>query len=270
MIALDRELVQRFSPLSNRPALAALFSIEKEVLDTLRPTLEHTVSHAKLGWWSDELERLALGRPAHPAAVALARVAEARGRSAPDLRALAEHASVALACIAFVERAELDAYLRHWASSVFRELSVLSAATADDPRHLPIAERLAARAGPAVREVELLFAFELHAPAGRVYTPIEPEQVATWTTRPLGEQPRHRLNNRLAQLEAELDGAVAEVPRPAHSTLASAIAWARLAQRTARLARGAAGLHGDLGRIEPLRRTIRAWRVAVRALHGAS
>ncbi|NDE01179.1 MAG: hypothetical protein EBZ91_05385 [Gammaproteobacteria bacterium] len=117
MIALDRELVQRFAPLSNRPALAALFSIEKEVLDTLRPTLEHTVSHAKLGWWSDELERLALGRPAHPAAVALARVAEARGRSAPDLRALAEHASVALACIAFVERDELDAHLRHWASA---------------------------------------------------------------------------------------------------------------------------------------------------------
>jgi phytoene synthase len=270
VIALDRELVQRFAPSQNRPALAALFSIEKEVLDTLRPGLEHTVSHAKLGWWSNELERLALGQPAHPATVALARAAEDRGRSPPDLRALAEHASVALACIAFVERAELDAHLRHWASSVFRELSLLGAATADDPRHLPIAERLAARAGPAVREVELLFAFELHAPIGRVYTPIEPDHVATWTARPLGDQPRHRLNDRLMQLDVELDAAVAEVPRPARTTLASSIVWARLAQRTACLARGAAGLQGDLGRIEPMRRTIRAWRIAVRALHGAS
>ncbi len=270
MIALDRELVQRFAPSPNRPALAALFSIEKEVLDTLRPGLEHTVSHAKLGWWSDELERLAQGRPAHPAAVALARKAEERGRSPPDLRALAEHASVALACMAFVERAELDAHLQHWASSVFRELSVLGAAIADDSRYLPIAERLAARAGPAVREVELIFGFELHAPAGRVYTPIEPDHVARWTARPLTDEPRHLLNNRLLQLEAGLEAAVVEVPVPARSALASSIVWARLAQRTARLARGAASLQGEFGRTEPLRRTIRAWQVAVRALQGAS
>ncbi|MBU3672845.1 MAG: hypothetical protein FGM43_09840 [Sinobacteraceae bacterium] len=271
MIALDRELVQRFAPALQRPTLAALFSIEREILDTLRPSLEHSVSHAKLGWWSDELERLALRRPAHPSAVALARVAYAQSRSAPDLRALAEHASVALACIAFVDRTELQTHLRHWAHSVFRELATLGATTSSaDPRHLPIAERLAARAGPAIREVELLFAFERHARAGRVYIPIEPDQVAIWTAQPLGDTQRRQLNERLAELEAELAAAVAEVPAPARAGLASAIVWARLAERTARLTRGAASLRGELGRMEPLRRTIRAWQVAVRALQGAA
>ncbi|MFM8516819.1 MAG: hypothetical protein ACKODA_02890 [Nevskiaceae bacterium] len=271
MIALDRELVQRFAPMPQRAALNALFNIEQEVLGTLRPGLEHTVSHTKLGWWSEELERLAVGRPAHPSAVTLARVAEEQTRSAPDLRALAEHASEALACMAFVDRAELLSHLRQWSHSVFRELATLGAATgATDPRHLPIAERLAARAGPAIREVELLFAFERHARAGRVYTPIQPDQVPIWTAQPLGDAQRRQLNERLVELESALAAAVAEVPAPARVSLASAVVWARLAERTARLTRGAASLGGELGRIEPLRRTIRAWQAAVRALQGAA
>jgi hypothetical protein len=68
----------------------------------------------------------------------------------------------------------------------------------------------------------------------------------------------------------QLDAAVADIPTEARAALSSAIVWARLAQRTARLARRTARLRGELGRTEPLRRTIRAWQVAVRALQGAA
>lgn len=268
MIALDRELVQRFAPSPQRPALAALLSIEKEVLDTLRPGLEHAVSHAKLGWWTEELQRLAVDEPRHPAAATLSRTARERRRSAPDLRALAEHASEALACLAFADHAELDTHVRLWSSSVFRELAVSCAAQIEAP--LAPAERFAERAGPAIREVELLCNFEVHAWAGRVYTPLDPEQTSLWTAQPMAHAQRLQLNERLTRLEAQLDAAVADVPAESRAALSSAIVWTRLAQRTARLARRTAQLRGELGRTEPLRRTIRAWQVAVRALQGAA
>ena len=268
MIALDRELLQRFAPSPQRPALAALLNIEKEVLDTLRPGLEHAVSHAKLGWWTEELDRLVVDEPRHPATVTLRRTARERRRSAPDLRALAEHASEALACLAFVDRAELDTHVRLWSRSVFRELAVSCAAQIEAP--LAPAERFAERAGPLIREVELLFNFEIHAWAGRVYTPIDPEQASLWTAQPLGQAQRLELNERLTELDAQLDAAVADLPAEARAALSSAIVWARLAQRTARLARRSAPLRGELGRTEPLRRTIRAWQAAVRALQGAA
>lgn len=268
MIALDRELVQRFAPSPQRPALAALLSIEKEVLDTLRPGLEHAVSHAKLGWWTEELQRLAVDEPRHPAAATLSRTARERRRSAPDLRALAEHASEALACLAFADHAELDTHVRLWSSSVFRELAVSCAAQIEAP--LAPAERFAERAGPAIREVELLCNFEVHAWAGRVYTPLDPEQTSLWTAQPMAHAQRLQLNERLTHLEAQLDAAVADVPAESRAALSSAIVWTRLAQRTARLARRTTQLRGELGRTEPLRRTIRAWQVAVRALQGAA
>jgi len=268
VIALDRELVQRFALSAQRPALVARLSIEKEALDTLRPGLEHAVSHAKLGWWTEELERLVVDEPRHPAAVTLRRAARERRRSAPDLRALAEHASEALACLAFVDRAELDTHVRLWSSSVFRELAVSCAAQIEAP--VAPAERFAERAGPLIREVELLFNFEVHAWAGRVYTPIEPEQASLWTAQPMAHAQRLQLNERLTHLEVQLDAAVADIPTEARAALSSAIVWARLAQRTARLARRTASLRGELGRTEPLRRTIRAWQVAVRALQGAA
>ena len=268
MIALDRELVQRFAPAPQRPALTALFNIERDVLDTLRPGLEHTVSHAKLGWWAEELERLVMASPRHPATIALANSAREAARSAPDLRPLAEHASVALACVAFVSREELDLHLRHWAGSVFRELVVSGAALAGIPP--ADAERFAERAGAAVREIELLFDFESHAWAGRVYTPLEPEHASLWTARPLAIEQRERLNARLRQLDAALESAVTEIPARTRAALTGGIVWARLAQRTAGLALQRSELRGELGRTEPLRRTIRAWRVAVRALQGAA
>lgn len=268
MIALDRELVQRFAPSPQRPALAALLSIEKEVLDTLRPGLEHAVSHAKLGWWTEELQRLAVDEPRHPAAATLRRTAREHRRSAPDLRALAEHASEALACLAFADRAELDTHVRLWSSSVFRELAVSCAAQIEGA--LAPAERFAERAGLAIREVELLCNFEVHAWAGRVYTPLDPEQTSLWTAQPMAHAQRLQLNERLTHLEAQLDAAVADVPAESRAALSSAIVWTRLAQRTARLARHTARLRGELGRTEPLRRTIRAWQVAVRALQGAA
>lgn len=268
MIALDRELVQRFAPSPQRPALAALLNVEKEVLETLRPGLEHAVSHAKLGWWTEELERLVVDEPRHPATITLRRTARERRRSAPDLRTLAEHASEALACLAFVDHAELDTHVRLWSSSVFRELAVSCAAQIEAA--LAPAERFADRAGPAIREIELLFNFEVHAWAGRVYTPLEPDQTSLWTAQPMAHAQRLQLNERLKHLEAQLDAAVADVPAESRAALSSAIVWARLAQRTARLARRTARLRGELGRTEPLRRTIRAWQVAVRALQGAA
>ncbi len=47
----SRELLLRFAPPKDRPRLQALFDIEREVVASLRPELDHNVAHTRLEWW---------------------------------------------------------------------------------------------------------------------------------------------------------------------------------------------------------------------------
>ena len=67
-----RYLAWLFTPQEARARVAALFALEHEVLSPVRTTVEHDIVHARLGWWQDELQALAGGRPRHPLGIALA------------------------------------------------------------------------------------------------------------------------------------------------------------------------------------------------------
>jgi len=60
-----------YASAAQRPALEALFGIEREVFDSLRPGLDHHVAHSRLQWWREECERAAGGRAVHPLTRAL-------------------------------------------------------------------------------------------------------------------------------------------------------------------------------------------------------
>src|SRR5882762_9519414 len=55
-----------YASAAQHPALEALFGIEREVFDSLRPGLDHHVAHSRLQWWREECERAAGGRAVHP------------------------------------------------------------------------------------------------------------------------------------------------------------------------------------------------------------
>jgi phytoene/squalene synthetase len=66
-----RYLALLYSPGPQRLVLEALFGIEREVSESLRPGLDHHVAHSRLQWWREECERAAIGRPVHPLTRAL-------------------------------------------------------------------------------------------------------------------------------------------------------------------------------------------------------
>jgi hypothetical protein len=61
-----RYFAQLYSPASQHVVLEALFGIEHEVSESLRPGIDHQVAHSRLQWWREECERTADGHPVHP------------------------------------------------------------------------------------------------------------------------------------------------------------------------------------------------------------
>src|SRR4051794_31161113 len=60
-----------YSPASQHVVLDALFGIEREVSESLRPGLDHHVAHTRLQWWREECERAVNGHAEHPLTRAL-------------------------------------------------------------------------------------------------------------------------------------------------------------------------------------------------------
>src|SRR5205814_10422962 len=106
-----RGLAWLYFPVAQRPLLAALCGIEGEITASLSAGLDHQVAHARLGWWRDECERCAQGRPAHPLTRALA-AGFASGGLAPlaALSGLIDTALWDLAGATFDTPPELTAY----------------------------------------------------------------------------------------------------------------------------------------------------------------
>jgi len=263
-----REFVLRFAPAGQRATLDALFEIEREVAAAASDGLDHSVAHAKLGWWDEELARLAQGDPRHPATRRAAAAAFESGRTPPDLRRLVEVARIDLARVAFLDRSELDRYLDDWATALFRPLA-LNALGAVDAR-TGATERFAAVAGPAVREIELLSAVTAHARAGRVFIPLgdPPRAYERWISEPLASAESAELRDRVTALRAVICDAAQSLPVETREPLAAALVWASLALRTARLTEKALPQRLAMNRTEPLRRTIAAWQAAVSACRG--
>lgn len=132
-----------YTPPGQREDMAAFFVIERELAAAARRSLEHSVAHARLAWWQEELERLQAGEPRHPATKAL------QSRR-PDLRALASLASLQLAQASLGdERVAPDtARVAHeWSMGLFVPLAALLA-----PAGAPVP--VAARIGAALHRVE--------------------------------------------------------------------------------------------------------------------
>lgn len=93
-----------------RPALEALVAIERELRLATRPGIEHSVAHAKLGWWRAEVERLCARVPQHP----LTRTLHGYAGGAPDWALLHERlaaADLALGGALPANDTALEAYL---------------------------------------------------------------------------------------------------------------------------------------------------------------
>jgi hypothetical protein len=77
---LDLRLSLIFAGAAARAVLEALYAIDAEIASAARPGVAHGAAHAKLAWWRGEADRLAAGRPEHPLARTLHRLAGAAPR----------------------------------------------------------------------------------------------------------------------------------------------------------------------------------------------
>ena len=250
----ERELLWRFSPVSQRAWLNDLLRIEQQVQWSLRPQLEHSVAHTRLSWWQDELQRLASREPRHPLTRSLAQHAATRGDAPPNLSALVEGCQIDLACLAFETRADLNSYLHGWAESLFHAATGQSDAW-----------------GAALRELELLQDFAVHAWQGRIYWPLgdDPTAADPWRARPLAAHEADALGERLRELAAQLrDHCRARPFEPTDDSVTLARVWSALVLlRSERALTALPHGHSDT-RLSPLTLTLRLWWAAVQLQQG--
>ncbi len=244
----ERELLWRFAPHPQRDRLRVLFGIEQELQQSLNPSLDHSVAHARLGWWQDELQRLKDDQPRHPLTQSLATIANQQGLPPPDLTGLVTCASIDLACLAFETRADLDSYLQASASAVF------CVATA-----MPLAW------GCVLRELELLHDFSAHAWQGRIYWCLgqDPAAADPWRARPLGESEAEALRQRMLELEQRLRDHCRASGDTTTASPALAKLWSALTLLRAQRARRALPHAHEDTRFDPLALTLSLWWSAV-------
>ncbi len=266
-IADARFFAWLFAVPAQRAAIAALFELEREILGSARPTLDHAVGHARIGWWQQEADRLAAGQPRHPLARALAEAFAAAGLSPPDLRTLLRVAELELARSAFEAQPELDAHHADWSLAVFRNLVLLVAPSGDQRGAV---ERLATQAGPAVREIEQLCELASSARAGKICVPLDPQlaEHAGWYAQPWDADRAACVRERLKRRRSDLRNAIATLEAPVRSALRAPLAWCAIAAKRADAADRALPMQYAPGRATPVRETLLAWRAASAAARG--
>lgn len=128
-----------YTPQAAREGTAALLAIEHEIMASTREGLDHSVAHARLGWWQEETGRLCASIPQHPVAMASRNLFLAAGLPPPDLRALPELAARRLARQARgraqVPEDEVGRDAQLWAEGLFCPLVALAAPLSADPGH---------------------------------------------------------------------------------------------------------------------------------------
>ncbi|HEY6453825.1 MAG TPA: squalene/phytoene synthase family protein, partial [Steroidobacteraceae bacterium] len=151
-----------------RAILKPLFGIESEISASLKPGLEHSVAHVRMGWWAEEAARLRAGHALHPLTRALLAQRPTDGAGA-DISGLIDVASWDLAGATFETRSELAGYCERWARAV-PQLAATWAAT-DLPA--PRAQQFGRTIGVALCELDMLVGLERAARQGRLRIPLE-------------------------------------------------------------------------------------------------
>jgi len=249
--------------------LAALFGIEAEINAALQPGLEHTVAHARLGWWSEEAARLRAGAPLHPLTRALLAL-KPRGAAPPDVSGLVDVATWDLACATFDTGRELAGYCDRWA----RALTQLAGGWAGAP--WPQAPQFGHSLGVALCELQMLNTLAADARLGRVRLPLQELTALGVAPAALARPPWppalcERLRERHRQLRGALASACA-LPRSASQRVGARglLVWAALLAQHSRRAERALPGSGPRRRWDGLADALRAWRSARAALRGVT
>ena len=258
-----RVLAWLYVPVAQRPLLAALYGIESEIAASLSAGLDHQVAHVRLGWWRDECERCAQGRPSHPLTRALS-AAFACADLAPlaGLAGLIDTAVWDLAAAPFDTRRELTAYCERWSMALIEPLARFA---------LPgIAPDCCRAFGRGLREIEMLGALARDARAGRLRLPLDELASVHAAPQTLAQPPwaaglAALVRERHRQVRAALAASVAALASHEQAALRGLLVWAALAcghSRRAERALPGALTSGD--HHAPLD-AWRAWRAARRA-----
>jgi 15-cis-phytoene synthase len=246
-----RALALIFAPAGLRSALAALYALDLELTAASR-IAEHTVAHARLDWWQQELDRLSIGQPLHPVTRALAHAP----RESPLLDARVAAAREELA--ARVPDGDRD--LERWLDARRATIEVSAALI------LRLAQpRSAARLGRALGILDLLGEMRGEARAGRSriagVSGVALAEIAAEPWPPAVMALRQQLANSAARALGESTAALAAEGAPARPLLVQAA----LAQRElAGLVRNGHERvpHGPMQAFSSL---LLAWRAARRA-----
>jgi 15-cis-phytoene synthase len=268
-----------------RPAFEALFGIEREVFDSLRPGLDHNVAHSRLQWWREECERAAGGRAVHPLTRAL--VSALNGAPLSQLAGLCGIVDVAiwdLAGATFETRRELDAYCQRWATGMVEPLAhaSLSAASVSAASPAPAATNSSASAartvdwralGAAMRETELLADFAREAHYGRIRVPLDELETANIDANTLAKPPwpdafADLVRVRLESLRNDIERNLIGVDPEQQPALRGLLAWAALTWRNSQRTERALPNRLQPSRFDTISDAWFAWRIARRATIG--
>ncbi|MBV8805110.1 MAG: squalene/phytoene synthase family protein [Sinobacteraceae bacterium] len=255
-----------YSPASQQIVLEALFGVEREVLESLRPGIDHQVAHSRLKWWREECERASEGRAVHPLTRTLVdtlkHTSPEAGSPGSALQGLSGFVDVAvwdLAGATFESRRELTAYCERWASAMIGPI------VHSGPWQT---------VGAAMREVELLGDLAREAHHGRLRLPLNELDRAKADPSVLASPPwpdavAEIVRARYRALRDEIAHALAEVDREQQSTARGLLVWAALAWRLSQRAeRALPDRVRRSGRFDAISDAWFAWRMARRATMG--
>ena len=284
-----------YASAGERPALEALFGIEREVLDSLRPGLDHHVAHSRLQWWREECERAARGGAVHPLTRALiAALGDLQAKSVPPLAGLCGIVDVAiwdLASATFETRRELEAYCQRWAAAMVEPVvaAAMSAGASKAAASAGAAQAAASAGatqaaesagaawrnlGAAICEIELLASVARSAHLGRIRLPLDELEQARAETHSLARPPwpetvASLIRDRLTTLRSEIArNAEGLSSREQQQALRGLLVWVALSWRTAQRAERALPDQIQPARFDAVRDAWFAWRIARRAIVG--
>ena len=279
-----------YSPPSQRLALVALFGIESEILESLRPGLDHHVAHSRLQWWREECERAVVGRPVHPLTRALVDALTRTGAPSPDslstppgtppaaaipqlagLSGLVDVAVWDLAGATFESRRELTAYCERWSAAMIEPFAPRQAPDAGGASGMQVTNW--STLGAAMREIEMLSHLAREAHYGRLRVPLDELDRAKADPGVLAKPPWPAgvvalLRARHESLRDEITRALAEVDPAQQPGLRGLLVWAALVRRASQRTERALPDRLRLGRFDAVADAWFAWRIARRATIG--
>lgn len=249
-------------------ATAALLAVDREITASIAAGLDHAVAHARLAWWQDECERLAVGTPRHPATIALREASLRAAVAMPSLLGLVDNARWDLAQAVPRSPADLARYARQQGESLLGTLGALG--------HGRAAADALADTGARLARLEALAAVAKDARRGRLR--IAPESLAESGLMPAQLAAPTLPESAVALLRAEHDEvlqglreSVGLVQSDAWPALRGVAAWVTVASREC--VRAARAWPRDAGALEgasmpAVANAWAAWRSARRALSG--